>query len=93
MESPTLARYSVPTNVSEFARAELEAFVAMSECTRPQAWARVQSLQAACRAESPRAAAGCRAFADALGEHEAARVHESPGGLFRSRFWNSASTS
>lgn len=72
MESPTLARQSVPANVSEFARAELEAFVAMSRCTRPLAWARVETLQAVCRAEAPATADGLQASVEALGELEEA---------------------
>ncbi len=72
MERPTLARQSVPADVSEFARAELEAFAAMSRISRPQAWARVESLQAVCRAESPATVAGLQASVEALGELEAA---------------------
>ncbi len=58
MESPTLARQSVSADVSEFARAELEAFVAASKRQRPLAWSRVDQLQEACRRESPATAAG-----------------------------------
>ena len=58
MESPTLARQSVSADVSEFARAELEAFVAASKRQRPSAWSRVEQLQQACRRESPATAAG-----------------------------------
>ena len=53
MESPTLARQSVSADVSEFARAELEAFVAYCKRHRPAAWARVEQLQRICRQESP----------------------------------------
>ena len=53
MESPTLARQSVSAEVSEFARAELEAFVALSKRQRPYVWSRVEHLQQACRRESP----------------------------------------
>ena len=53
MESPTLARQSVSTDVSEFARAELEAFVAQCKRERPAAWARVEELQRVCRAAMP----------------------------------------
>lgn len=72
MESPTLARQSVPADVSEFARAELEAFAAMNRCARPQAWARVEALQAVCRAESPATPAGLQVSVEALGELETA---------------------
>lgn len=73
MERPTLARQSVPADVFEFASAELEAFVAMSRCTRPQAWARVETLQAVCRAESPATADGLQASVEALGELDEAK--------------------
>jgi hypothetical protein len=53
MESPSLARHSVSADVSEFARAELEAFVACCRRERPAAWARVEQLQRVCRVESP----------------------------------------
>ena len=53
MESPTLARQSVSADVSEFARAELEAFVAQCKRERPAAWARVEQLQLVCRAALP----------------------------------------
>ena len=72
MESSTLTRQSVSADVSEFARAELEAFVAMSRCTRPQAWARVETLQLVCRAESPTTAAGLQASLRTLRELEEA---------------------
>jgi hypothetical protein len=39
--------------MSEFARAELEAFVDSSKQQRPYAWSRVEQLQQACRRESP----------------------------------------
>jgi hypothetical protein len=58
MESPTLARQSVSADLSEFARLELEAFVAMSKRQRPAAWSRVEQLQQACRRESPATVAG-----------------------------------
>ena len=53
MESTTLASQSVSADVSEFFRAELEAFVATSKRQRPFAWSRVEALQRACRRESP----------------------------------------
>ena len=53
MESPTLARQSVSADLSEFARAELEAFVAQCKRERPAAWARVEQLQRVCRAVTP----------------------------------------
>jgi hypothetical protein len=53
MESPTLARQSVSADVSEFFRAELDAFVGMNRRERPTAWARVEQLQQVCRCESP----------------------------------------
>ena len=58
MESPTLARQSVSADVSEFARAELEAFVATIKRQRPSAWSRVEQLQQAGRRESPATADG-----------------------------------
>jgi hypothetical protein len=58
MESPTLARQSVSADVSEFARAELDAFVATSKRQRPSAWLRVEQMQEACRRECPATAAG-----------------------------------
>ena len=72
MENPTLARQSVSADVSEFARVELEAFVAMSRRTRPPAWARVEKLQEACQAESPATAAGLQASIGTLQELEPA---------------------
>jgi len=53
MESPTLARQPVSADVSEFARTELEAFVAHRKRERPAAWARVEQLQRVCRAAAP----------------------------------------
>jgi hypothetical protein len=53
VESPTLARQSVSADVSEFARVELEAFVAQCKRERPAAWARVEQLQFVCRAATP----------------------------------------
>ena len=53
MESPTLARQSVSADLSEFARAELEAFVAQCKRDRPAAWARVEQLQRVCREATP----------------------------------------
>ena len=53
MESPTLARQSVGADMSEFAQAELEAFVAHCKRERPAAWARVEQLQRLCRAATP----------------------------------------
>ena len=70
--SPAPVRRSVPAVVSEFARAELEAFVAMSRCTghRPGREWRYCRLPAA---RSRR-------------RLEAARGYVSPGGLSRSFF-------
>ena len=51
LESPTLARQSVTAALSEFGRAELEAFVATVKRQRPSAWSRVEQLQQACRRE------------------------------------------
>ncbi len=71
METPSLAKQSVAADVSEFARAELEAFVAARKRLRPSAWARVEELQQACRGESPGTAAGLsrsqRVLAEQLG--------------------------
>ena len=67
MESPTLARQSVSADVSEFARAELEAFVARCKRERPAAWARVEQLQRVCRAAAP--VRGDQAVAEPLREH------------------------
>ena len=67
MESPTLARQSVSADVSEFARAELEAFVAQCKRERPAAWARVEQLQRVCRATTPIRSA--EPLADPLPEH------------------------
>ena len=53
MQSPSLAEPSVSADVSEFARAELEAFVALNRRQRPAAWARIEQLQQLCRRESP----------------------------------------
>jgi plasmid stabilization system protein ParE len=50
MESPTLARQSVSADLSEFARAEIEAFADWCKGTRPAAWAQVERLQSVCRA-------------------------------------------
>ena len=72
MESPTLARQSVCAEVSEFARVELEAFVATSKRLRPSAWSRVEQLQQACRRESPATAAGLERSKRDLGEPTAA---------------------
>ena len=58
MESPTLARQSVPAEVSEFFRAELEAFVVVNRRARPAGWARVEQLQRVCRECSPATPAG-----------------------------------
>ena len=51
MQSPGLAQRSVGADLSEFARAELEAFVALNRRQRPAAWARVEELQQLCRGE------------------------------------------
>ena len=58
MESPSLAEPSVSADVSEFARAELEAFVALNRRQRPAAWARIEQLHQLCRRESPSTALG-----------------------------------
>jgi len=58
MESRALARQSVTAEVSEFYRAELEAFVDLSRHARPHAWALVEKLQNACLASSPATLAG-----------------------------------
>ena len=44
--------------VSEFSRAELEAFVAQSWRICPHAWARVEQLQRVCREAMPAPSAG-----------------------------------
>jgi len=67
MESPTLARQSVSADLSEFARAELEAFVAQCKRERPAAWARVEQLQRVCRAATP--IRSDHPLAEALREH------------------------
>lgn len=53
VQSPSLAEPSVSADVSEFARAELESFVALNRRQRPVAWARIEQLQQLCRRESP----------------------------------------
>ena len=58
MESPILARQSVPAEVSEFFRAELEAFVHQSRRGRPKAWALVERLQSVCLESSPATPSG-----------------------------------
>ena len=58
MEDPSLAAQSVGADVSEFIRAELEAFAGMNRQIRPVSWALVERLQQVCRAESPATAAG-----------------------------------
>jgi hypothetical protein len=72
MESSTLARQSVSADLSEFARLELEAFVATSKRQRPLAWSRVEQLQQACRRESRATAAGLQRSKRDLGEPTAA---------------------
>ena len=72
MESPTLPRQSVSADLSEFGRAELEAFVATMKQQRPSGWARVEQLQLACRRESPTTAAG-------LGHSERMLAEQSAG--------------
>jgi hypothetical protein len=67
MDSPTLARQSVSADVSEFARAELEAFVDHCKRERPAAWARVEQLQRVCRAAAP--IRGAKPLAEPLPEH------------------------
>jgi hypothetical protein len=68
MESPTLARQSVGAGMSEFARAELKAFVALSKRERPYAWSLVMQLQRACRRESPTSKLGLRESVQVLAE-------------------------
>ena len=58
MEDLILAVQSVGADVSEFIRAEREAFVGMNRRIRPASWALVERLQQACWAESPATAAG-----------------------------------
>jgi hypothetical protein len=72
MESPILAAQSVPADVSEFFRAELEAFIAMSRRLRPTSWARVEKLQQVCRIESPASSAGLSRSVRLLRERTAA---------------------
>lgn len=72
MESPTQASVRVPTDNSEFFRAELEAFVETCKRQRPAAWARVEQLQQACRRESRATAAGLQRSKRDLGEPTAA---------------------
>jgi hypothetical protein len=72
MESPTLVRQSVSADVSEFARAELDAFVATNRRQRPGAWARVEQLQQVCRRESPATPAGLSQSQRVLAEPTAA---------------------
>jgi hypothetical protein len=72
MESPTLAAQSVPADVSEFFRAELEAFVAISRRLRPASWARVEILQQVCRIESPASSDGLSRSVRLLAERTAA---------------------
>ena len=80
MESPILTGESVSADVSEFFRAELEAFVAMSKRQRPAAWLRVEQLQRACRCESPTAATGLRPL-----QREAAEPTVAFASLLRAR--------
>ena len=72
MESASLARQSVAADVSEFARAELEAFVAARKQQRPSAWSRVVQLQQACRRESPATAGSPSRSERVLAEQTAA---------------------
>jgi hypothetical protein len=58
--------------VSEFFRAELEAFIAMSRRLRPTSWARVEKLQQVCRIESPTSSAGLSRSVRLLRERTAA---------------------
>ena len=58
MKSQRLVELSVSAEVSEFFRAELEAFVDASRRLRPAAWARVDRLQQTCLREAPANAAG-----------------------------------
>ena len=73
MESATLASQSLSSDVSEFFRAELEAFVATSKRQRPFAWSRVEALQRACRRESPATAVTARPRAVRAGAGGASR--------------------
>ena len=58
MQSRSLAEPSVSADVSEYARAELEAFVALNRRQHPVAWVRIEQLQQLCRRESPATAHG-----------------------------------
>jgi|NGEPerStandDraft_6_1074524.scaffolds.fasta_scaffold14802_3 hypothetical protein len=71
MESPTLAAQAVPADVSEFFRAELDAFVAMHKRLRPTSWARVEKLQQVCRSESPASSTGFTRSVRSLDERTA----------------------
>ncbi len=72
MKSPTLARHPVGADTSEFARAELKAFVALSKRERPYAWSLVNQLQRACRRESLATAVGIERPVRLSGERTAA---------------------
>ena len=58
VRSPSLAERSVSADVSEFARAQLEAFVALRRRQNPTAWSRIDQLPQLCRRESPSSALG-----------------------------------
>jgi hypothetical protein len=72
MESPTLAAQSVCAEMSEFCRAELEAFVATNRSQRPASWARVEKLRMVCRRESPATLARLSILIRLLAEHATA---------------------
>ncbi len=72
MESPSFARQSVAADVSEFAQAELEAFVTARKRQRPSAWSRVEQLQQAGWSVSPATAAGLSRSERVLAEQTAA---------------------
>ena len=67
-----MPRQSVSADLSEFGRAELEAFVVTMKRQRPSAWSRVEQLQQACRRESPATAAGLSRAERVLPEQSAA---------------------
>lgn len=58
MHGPGCAGCSISAVVSEFSRAELEAFVAQSRRICAHAWVRVEHLQRVCREAMPATSAG-----------------------------------
>lgn len=58
MHGPVCAGCSISAVVSEFSRAELEAFVAQSRRICAHAWVRVEHLQRVCREAMPATSAG-----------------------------------